>query len=211
MQDLGEQIAEAARHRPAGRGRGRPAQGARRRRLRHHRVLGRRLRLDAARHRDPAALRHPPAHRRQRRSRRHPPRAAQRPGAARHRARRRGGRARRLARQRHQPAHRAVPVGDPRDEREDGRAVQRVGRLLVDPQPVVRQRDERGRSDPRWRQPLPARDVVEGQGRRRRVRPAARAVERSRTCGDRTDLDGSARRRRAGSRSRPPTTGRSST
>ena len=41
------------------------------------------------------------------------------------------GRARRVARQRHQPAHRAVPVGHTRDGREDGRALQRVGRRHV--------------------------------------------------------------------------------
>jgi len=164
MQDLGEQIAERR-----GIDLRVESQGDRRKALSGAdfvitRVLGRWVRLDATRHRDPAALRHPPADRRQRRSRRNPPRPAQRPGPPRHRARRGDGRARCMAGQRHQPAHRAVPLGHARDQREDRRVVQRVGRMLVDPQPAVRQRHERGRPHPRGRQPLPPRDLVENQG-----------------------------------------------
>ena len=169
------------------------------------------LRLDATRHRDPAEVRHPPADRRQCRSGRHPARAAQRAGVARHRARRRSGRARRVVGQRDEPAHRAVPVGDARDEREDRRALQRVGRLLVDPQPVVRLRHGRHRSDPRRRQPLSARHVAARRRRRRRLRAAARAPRRSRTL-PRPSRSGWIRpSARAGSRSRPRSTGRSST
>ena len=163
------------------------------RRLRDHRVLGRRLRQHAARHRDPAALRHPPADRRQRRPGRDPARAAQRAGAARHRARRRSGRARRVVRQRHEPAHRAVPVGHARDGREDGRALQRVGRLHVDPEPAARLRH--AELDPVLGgvNHFPLATVAARRRRRRRLRAAARAAGRSRARRDRADLDGSAR------------------
>ena len=78
-----------ARH-PARRScRSRPPGRTRRRRVRDHGLLGRWFRLDAARHRDSAAIRHPPAHRRQRRSRRRAPSVAQHSRPARHRARHR--------------------------------------------------------------------------------------------------------------------------
>ena len=107
----------APEHRDEGPGRSRSAHGARGRRLRRHQLLRRRLRQHAPRSRDPRAVRHRAADRRQRRAGRRDPRAAQHPGAARHRARCRGRRARRVAAERHQPAHRVVPIGHARDER----------------------------------------------------------------------------------------------
>ena len=138
---------EAAGDRPHDQRRARPQAGARGRRLRHHVLLGRRLRQHAARHRDPAPLRHPPADRRQRRVREGScARCAACPVLL------------DIARDVEAVAPDAwfVNVTNPltalcrsvtaRDGGEDRRAVQRVGRRDVQPEPRPRLRHGRSRS-----------------------------------------------------------------
>ena len=142
---------------------------------------------------------------------RHPARVAQRPGAARHRARRRGGRARRVVRQRHEPAHRAVPVGDARDEREDRRALQRVGRRDVQPEPRARLRH--GTTSIRCSAGVNHFPLATSTARQRRRRRFAelRALmdDPERAATEHIWMDPPTAM--AGPRCRPPTTGRSST
>ena len=163
----------AAGHRDEGHHHLRPRRRARRRAVRCHRAVRGGLRLDGPRPRNSRPLRGAPARWRQRRSWWDYPGLAQHPRGGGDRPGHGGALSGRAAGQCEQPAHRAVPGGDPGDDGADGRSLQRARRPELDDEPAFRRGHAGGRPGGRRGEP-PSAGHRAAHRRRRRVRDVAR-------------------------------------